>query len=190
MEESPDIGSQQTAPARGRASLILLLAVLGCFALIAYTTGMGGFCGSGLGGATTAEMPVSLVGLELQTVGGEPFDLGQLRGKPAVIDVWATWCPPCREQRTILHELQSKTGERVRVVGVSVDSDARTAQAYLDAHGGLETELFASAREIQQLGNIESLPTLLFADADGRLRKMAVGVHSAGEIERILKSIE
>ncbi|RMF83026.1 MAG: hypothetical protein D6744_05475 [Planctomycetota bacterium] len=188
MSETPNETPAPPSRSNSRASWALLVAALGCFGYVAYTTG-GAFCGRGDGDAPTG-VASSIAGIELQTLDGRPFDLGDLRGRPVVLDVWATWCPPCRRQRPILHAVQEKLGERVRIVGVSVDSDPRSAQAYLDEHGGLPTELHATPHKLAHLGMIDSLPTLLFADAGGRLRKMVVGLHSAGEIERIIESIE
>lgn len=57
------------------------------------------------------------------TVRGVPFDLAELRGKVVLLNVWATWCEPCREELPDLQGLHDRLGERgLRVVGVSVDA--------------------------------------------------------------------
>jgi thiol-disulfide isomerase/thioredoxin len=59
------------------------------------------------------------------------------QGQPLVVNFWATWCEPCREEIPALEALHAERGEKVRVVGVSVDDPARAAQVrkYLARQG-------------------------------------------------------
>src|SRR5690606_9627000 len=73
------------------------------------------------------------------TLGGDTIRLESLRGSPVLLNVWATWCPPCREEMPALQELHERYADRgLRVVGVSVDSRGAEAaiRQFLD-EGGL-----------------------------------------------------
>lgn len=89
---------------------MLALGLLGC-------TGKGDAANGG--SASSALAAPSLVG---KTVDGEPFDLATLRGQVALVNVWATWCAPCREELPELERLHQIHGGRgFSVIGVSID---------------------------------------------------------------------
>jgi thiol-disulfide isomerase/thioredoxin len=100
--------------------------------------------------------------------GGEPVALEQLRG-PAVVNLWASWCPPCREELPVLQEYAERTAGSVHVVGV-VTEDARGAAAAFAAEAGVTFPgLFdREGRARAQLSAV-GLPVTLFVDADGRV---------------------
>jgi thiol-disulfide isomerase/thioredoxin len=106
--------------------------------------------------------------------GGEPFALAQLRG-PAVVNLWASWCPPCRDELPALQRLADRAAGRVHVVGV-VTADTRARAAALAADLDLrfpalhdpDEELLAAAGRV-------GLPVTLFVDREGGLRHVYQG---------------
>lgn len=122
----------------------------------------------------------TLPGLTLPCfTGGQPVALDRLRG-PAVVNLWASWCPPCREELPVLQRYAAATAGQVRVVGV-VTEDARDAAASFAQDAGVtfpalydrEGQLFAA------LG-VVGLPATVFVDAGGQVRH----VHNA-VLERV-----
>jgi len=146
--------------------------------LVAGALAWGGMFGAILMMENTAMPKVSLT-----TLAGEPADLAKLAaGKPMVVNLWATWCPPCRREMPLLAAAQ-KQEPGVRFVFANQGEDGMTAQRYLtDAQLELDNVLLDSgtrfAREVGSMG----LPTTLFYDADGRLIDTHLGQLSAASL--------
>jgi thiol-disulfide isomerase/thioredoxin len=131
---------------------------------------------------------VTLPDLELPALGGDgaPLDVGGLRG-PAVINVWATWCAPCRKELPAFQEVSASSPE-VRFIGVnSVETgDARpfldglgiTYEQYVDDAGQLAEELGAAA-----------LPVTVVVDADGSVVTAHLGPMSVDDLEGALAAV-
>ena len=119
----------------------------------------------------------------LTTLAGEPVVLAALAaGKPMVVNLWATWCPPCRREMPVLAAAQKQeTG--VRFVYVNQGEDGTTAERYFTA-AGLDVAnilLDSGARIGREVGS-QGLPTTLFYDASGRLVDTHLGELSAASL--------
>ncbi len=127
----------------------------------------------GIGVGTTAP---PLVG---KTLDGEPFDLADLRGTVVLVNVWATWCAPCRHELPELVRLHHMYGERgFAVVGVSVD--ARRASGALRAMvRELEIDypivVDPDQKAVEPLG-IRGYPTSILVDREGTVRWRRDGI--------------
>ena len=125
----------------------------------------------------------TLPNVPLTTLAGEPADLARLAaGEPLVVNMWATWCPPCRRELPTLAAAQKQERE-VRFVFADQGEDAHTVQRYLGA-ASLELDnvlLDAGARMGREVGS-GGLPTTLFYDAKGRLVDTHVGQLTAGSL--------
>jgi thiol-disulfide isomerase/thioredoxin len=139
-------------------------------------------CGAMFGAIRLME-DVTLPKGALTTLAGEPLDLARLAaGKPVVVNLWATWCPPCRREMPVLAAAQrQETG--VRFVFVNQGEGGETAQRYLVASGLDLANVVLDpgagiGREVGSMG----LPTTLFYDAGGRLVDSHVGEISAASL--------
>lgn len=129
------------------------------------------------------EKPV-LPKVSLTTLAGVPADLAALAaGKPMVVNLWATWCPPCRREMPVLAAAQKReTG--VRFVFVDQGEDGATAQDYLnDSRLDLANVLLDPAMGLGRAVGSGALPTTLFYDAGGRLVDTHLGGLSAASLE-------
>ncbi len=117
-----------------------------------------------------------------------PLPLAGLVGKPVILDFWATWCPPCRTQRDVLHKLAREYGDRLRIVALSVDEDEAALKRYVAEHPGGRHELRATPELIEHFG-VEALPTLAIIDATGRVQRVSTGLMDAEVLRRILKPL-
>lgn len=135
------------------------------------------------GGMSGAILMMENAGLPkgtLTTLAGDPVDLAVLAaGKPMVVNLWATWCPPCRREMPLLAAAQ-KQQPGVSFVFVNQGENATTAQRYfttegLDVANVLLDPGAAIGREVGSMG----LPTTLFYDATGRLIDTHLGAISA-----------
>jgi len=111
------------------------------------------------------------------------------QGRPMVVNLWATWCPPCRREMPVLADAQQRESA-VRFVFANQGEDRETAQRYLTA-AGLELAnvvIDPGARIGREIGS-GSLPTTLFYDASGRLVDTHLGALSAASLASKLRSL-
>ena len=142
-----------------------------------------------------ARLPGMLVATPLPEVtvtdmAGRPVDLADLRGRPLLINFWATWCPPCREEMPALERIERKWAERgAAVVVINFEEDEETIRRYL-AENGLSLPVFQdSSGDVTQILDITYLPTTLFVDSAGVIRSRNEGALSQGQMEAGLRAL-
>ncbi|MBB6730208.1 TlpA family protein disulfide reductase [Cohnella zeiphila] len=108
---------------------------------------------------------------------GKTYNLRQFRGKPVLLNFWASWCGPCREEAPYLTKLKEKYGNELQIVAVNVtDSDSeKSARQFASSYGFtfpvlLDPDGTAAARY-----RIRPIPTSLFIDANGVIRDGVLG---------------
>ena len=105
---------------------------------------------------------------------GQPHRLADLKGKVVVLNIWATWCPPCRRELPDLSEIQQKFGsDRLAVIALS-DEEAATVTDYIkNKEFAFTTGVFTQMPpSIRQVG---TRPVSILIDANGNIREMVVG---------------
>jgi thiol-disulfide isomerase/thioredoxin len=118
----------------------------------------------------------------LEALEGEAVTLSALRGKPVLVDFWATWCEPCEKTIPVLVAFRKKYGERVPVLGVSVDWDRDAVAPFAERHRMNYPVLFADESLALEYG-APGFPTLFVVDAQGRIAEAHVGVLTLPELE-------
>ncbi len=114
--------------------------------------------------------------LRLHTLDGKPVDPGALAGRVIVLNFWAPWCPPCREEMPWLDALQREHPE-IAVLGIEDDLDAVEQARQLAQKQPVSYKLvLANAEERNALGRISLLPTTLYINATGRVVHTVSGV--------------
>ncbi len=98
---------------------------------------------------------------------GPPVRLAGLRGTPTVVNVWASWCGPCREELSLLGDLAG-AGSSVRVLGVDVQDDPASALSLLQDAGVHYPSVRDDDRATQLPMQWSGLPMTVFLDADGK----------------------
>ena len=125
-----------------------------------------------LPGFTPETEPADLPPLAFSDGGGRALDLSAFSGRVVLLNLWATWCGPCRAEMPALDRLQARFGGGdFQVVAVSVDQDGAAAvQPFLARFGlgHLGVYLDPDSRVLETLG-INALPTSLLIDRGGRL---------------------
>jgi thiol-disulfide isomerase/thioredoxin len=115
---------------------------------------------------------------------GRPVSLGAFKGKVVLVNFWATWCPPCREEIPDLVALQARYRDQLQIVGVSQDSVGPEEVARFAVEHGMNYPIVMSTPELERLfPNVYALPTTFVVDRDGRLAKKHVGMLSASVTE-------
>ncbi|AOE51006.1 TlpA family protein disulfide reductase [Kangiella sediminilitoris] len=107
---------------------------------------------------------------------GQAIDLADVEsGKPRVINLWATWCPPCRREMPILEQAQQQYQD-LGFVFVNQGEHRQAVEEYLQREGlGLSNVLADPRTTLGNLLGSRALPTTLFVDANGKLRDAHLG---------------
>lgn len=124
--------------------------------------------------------------LALSTLAGQPVALHSLKGQPLVINLWATWCPPCRREMPAFAHAQSRFRD-TRFVMVNQGETPAVVLSFLDDHGlafehGLLDPHSSSMRALGARG----LPSTYFFDAQGSLVYAHMGELTLASISQIL----
>jgi thiol-disulfide isomerase/thioredoxin len=110
-------------------------------------------------------------------VTGKPISIAQLRGKVVLINFWATWCPPCREEIPALIELQKKYTDQLQIIGIAQDSgSAEDVRRFAEANGMNYPSVLSSPELEKRFPGVYALPTTFMLDHDGRIAQKHVGL--------------
>jgi thiol-disulfide isomerase/thioredoxin len=115
---------------------------------------------------------------------GRPIDTASLRGKVVIVNFWATWCPPCREEIPDLVALQEKYGDKLQIIGVSQDSGSVEDVKRFAVEHKMNYPTVMSTPEIERLfPGVYALPTSFILDRDGKLAQKHIGLLNASLTE-------
>ncbi len=118
------------------------------------------------------------------------IDLAELRGHPVVLDFWATWCPPCREQAPVLARLHEKLGDRgLVIIGVDVDDAPEVAARFAEKERLGYAIVVDESGEAERSFKVDRLPTLIVADKTGKIVFEESGVVDAATLERTIEPL-
>jgi thiol-disulfide isomerase/thioredoxin len=118
----------------------------------------------------------SAVAFKLPARGGGEIDLASLRGKPVLVNFWATWCPPCRDEMPSLMRLaQSFDPQSFEVVTVSVDEGWEPVEKFLASPKTPFRVALDEGAKISRTYGTTKFPESYLVDKDGRLRLKFVG---------------
>lgn len=107
----------------------------------------------------------------LKSSTGENLRLSEYRGDVVMINFWATWCGPCRQEMPLLDELYSRY-QRVgfNLLGVNIDDDSRRAMQMIEELGVNFPVLFDARKEVSKLYEVEAMPVTVLVDREGNVR--------------------
>jgi len=149
---------------------------------------------SGETGVNVGDVPPAFV---LPNLDGEDVSLDDFEGKVVVLDLWATWCPPCREEIPFLIELYDEFEEQgLEIVGVGLDQGGATDLApFVDSYG-IDYTIVVGNRSVSEAYKVSGIPTTLIIGRDGRIAAKHVGFSNElrpemrAEIEMLLGDAE
>jgi cytochrome c biogenesis protein CcmG, thiol:disulfide interchange protein DsbE len=124
--------------------------------------------------------------------GGEPGDrirLEDLRGRIVILDFWASWCQPCREQAKVLAEVAPKLGDNVYLLGIATSDTREAAVDYLREEKPPYPNAFDDVGVGLQGYGVETLPTLVIVDTEGQIKVFESRVLSATEIFALVETL-
>lgn len=124
-----------------------------------------------------------LPALAFECPGGGSLDLGRAPGVPMVVNLWGSWCPPCREEMPVLQQFSEAAGDRVRMVGVISKDGLPQAASFAEDAGVTFPSAFDGQGELMAELGLNALPFTYFVDADGALVHTEAGpVSSVDEL--------
>ena len=165
-----------------RAAAVLLLS-LGCA-----TTGAEG---AGSGGPVGAPLPP----LKVDALSGKTINVASYKGRVLLLDVWASWCDPCKQELPVLNEMARRLkSQGIDILAVSVDQERENVDKFLRAHGGGRWALTVAhdpRGEIAELLQPDKMPTSYVVDRSGIVRYVNYGFvpGDAPAIERRLADL-
>jgi cytochrome c biogenesis protein CcmG/thiol:disulfide interchange protein DsbE len=129
----------------------------------------------------------ALPDLSFECVGGGSLDLGRAPGVPTVVNLWGSWCGPCREELPVLQQFADVAGDRVRVVGVISKDGVPQAESFAADAGVTFPSAYDGEGELMAELGLNALPYTAFIAADGALAHSELGpVDSVDELRGLV----
>lgn len=121
---------------------------------------------------------------ELPTLDGKTVKLADFAGRVVVIDFWATWCIPCKQQIPVLNAFAaSAEGREVTVLGVAVDADGAEVVAPFAAEHHIQYPVLLGDESLAFDYGAPGFPALAVVDAAGRIESLHLGVIDRSALE-------
>jgi len=153
-------------------------------ALLAYTLW------SGLSGKGDVQTPSQLVGrpapeFALKSFSGEKVRLSDFRGKTLLVNFWASWCHPCREEALVLERTyMSLSGNQVEFIGINIMDDKKSAEEYIKSFGGSFVNIYDPENRIHLDYGVGGVPETFFVNPEG----IITGKHRGPLTEKMIMS--
>jgi len=128
---------------------------------------------------------------QLQNLDGQTISLGNLRGKPVLINFWATWCGPCRGEMPYIQEIYEEwTNKGLVVLTINMGESSSKAEEFRQSYNLSFTVLLDTKQDVAQKYNIQYIPTTFFLDKDGIIQDKVIGAfQNKTQIENKLSKI-
>ena len=122
-------------------------------------------------------------GFKLSGRGGKTIDLAQYKGQVVMINFWATWCGPCRQEMPLLEDIYKKYKPMgFTLVGVNVEPDAKGAEAWLTKQKPVSFPIaFDTESKVSKMYKVAGMPSTVFVDRKGNIRVMHKGYKPGDE---------
>ena len=139
------------------------------------------FRAQGIGSADRGTAP----DFTLTDLSGKPLTLSSYRGKVVLLDFWATWCDPCRDEIPRFIVLQDKYGARgLQIIGVSMDDSPEPVRQFQKRFRMNYPAVMGTARIGELYGGILGLPVAFLIGSDGRIYSKHVGTTDTAVFEK------
>lgn len=111
----------------------------------------------------------------MQGLTGKPQPLSAFHGKPLIINVWASYCPPCLAEMGSLQRLAQRYGKQINVIGVSIDDYPERALAFLGKAGTGFPHFIDHQLTVENMLGADRIPLTVLVDGEGRVLHKVYG---------------
>ncbi len=126
----------------------------------------------------------------LHDISGKIVSTADWKGKVVILNFWATWCPPCREEIPELVQLQAHYKDKLLIVGASEDDDGPQRVLQFAQRYGMNYPIVMATRElIDNYGGVPALPTSFIIDPQGRVMTKHTGLYEYEVYEREVRAL-
>lgn len=179
-------GALDSVPARTRVPQALVILGIAALLVVGLTLGLG---------RARGDVPSVLVGqppppFRLLDIDGREVSLDAYRGRPVIVNFWASWCEPCRREAPLLSRAAAdQGGDGVAVLGVVFEDEADAVRQFLATYDvGYPALMDPGGRTALDFG-VYGLPETFFVDRTGRVVGRLVGELDAASLERALAEV-
>jgi cytochrome c biogenesis protein CcmG, thiol:disulfide interchange protein DsbE len=110
-------------------------------------------------------------------------------GKPYVLNFWASWCPPCRDEFPDMNQFASEHSGSIQFYAINLGESAATATGFLQANGYTVAVLLDQNGTVAETFRVRSIPTTIVVDSQGVIRFRKTGGVSIAELETVIKGL-
>jgi peroxiredoxin len=114
------------------------------------------------------------IDFKLDTLSGEPITLSELKGKKVIVNFWATWCPPCKEEMPVMQEFHAKYGKDVELLAINIDPQYNVKE-YQKSLGLTFPILLDTDDKINNAYDILTVPTTFIINEQGIITHKQIG---------------
>lgn len=128
---------------------------------------------------------------ELRPLNGVDLRLANLRGRPVLLNFWATWCAPCRVEMPWLVELDAAyRSQGVQIIGVAMESGSPDEVAAFAREYGVQYQVvLGNSATADEYGGVRFMPQSFFIDPEGKITKTTTGLTDRRDIEDGIKAL-
>ncbi len=130
---------------------------------------------------------------QLDNINGQSVALSDFRGKPVLVNFWASWCSPCRSEMPFIQDTftdKKWVDEGLVVLAIDIGESSSTVKEFVNKYGLTFPVLLDRTQDVFLEYYARSIPTTFFIDREGIIREVRIGPFSSViEIERSLKKI-
>src|SRR5438270_10686030 len=146
-----------------------------------------------VGAQQQTSVPQAAPTLKLHDLQGTPHSLQDYRGKPVLLNFWATWCVPCAAEMPLLNEMQKQYQGKVVFIAASIDDEDMKPQveAFIKKHQGeaLTAMMGATPDTLDDFGVNQGMPGTVFIDAEGKIVDRRTGALKRADLEQVLRKL-
>lgn len=126
----------------------------------------------------------------LPALSGETVRLSDLKGQVVLVNLWATWCPPCKAEMPAIDAFYRAHQEAgFTALMANVQEDEATVRAFIEANGFTFPILLDSQGELMRRYGVRGLPTTFIVDRSGQIRHLQTGAITQADLETIINPL-